>query len=270
MKTENVAANILGKLYVPQEGSHKGQNGVLTVIGGSKKYHGAPLLAIKAASRFADLVYFHSPEKNNLKLLQFLKAGKCTFIAIERKELESHISSSNCVLIGNGLELTPENRRLLNSLLKKHGRHRKFVLDAGALHLLDKKHLNWNVCITPHVIEFYSLFGKHGNPHSVLAMARKYNCVILFKHPEGDLISDGKAVFLNSSGNEGMTKGGTGDTLAGLTAALACKNNLFLAARAAAFLNGFTGDLLKKERGASYDADDLADNMGIAFKKARE
>ncbi|MFH0971409.1 MAG: NAD(P)H-hydrate dehydratase [Candidatus Micrarchaeota archaeon] len=268
MKIGKIDANILSKLYVPPEKSHKGQNGVLTIIGGSRKYHGAPLLAIKSASRFVDLVYFFSPEKANMQLLRFLKAQKNTFIAIEKKELEFAIEKSNCVLMGNGMEINAENKRLVNSLLKKFNRHKKFVLDAGALHMVDKKLLNWNVCITPHVLEFISLFGKSGNQRAAFEMAKKYNCVILLKHPEADLVSDGKVLELNETGNEGMTKGGTGDTLAGLTAALACKNNIFLAAKSAIFLNGYAGDLLKREKGVHFDADDLADSLPSAFQKA--
>ncbi|MFH0835906.1 MAG: hypothetical protein V1834_01975, partial [Candidatus Micrarchaeota archaeon] len=52
-------------LSQPKAASHKGQNGVLTVVGGSNKYHGASILAMKAASRFVDLVYFYSPAKLN-------------------------------------------------------------------------------------------------------------------------------------------------------------------------------------------------------------
>ncbi|MEK6954411.1 MAG: NAD(P)H-hydrate dehydratase [Candidatus Micrarchaeota archaeon] len=258
------------KISIPAKNSHKGQNGILTIIGGSTKYHGAPLLAIKAASRFVDLLYFHSPEKSNMELLHFLKGHKCTFIGIDAKELDKTIQKSDCVLIGNGMEINPANKKLLNSLLKKYSKKKKFVLDAGALHMVDKKLLNSNVIITPHILEFYALFGKNANKASAPGMAKKYGCIVLLKHPDGDLISDGKSLFINQTGNEGMTKGGTGDTLAGLCAALACKNSLFLAAKCAAYLNGLAGDLLKKERGVHFDADDLADYFGVAFEMALE
>ncbi|MFH1442988.1 MAG: NAD(P)H-hydrate dehydratase [Candidatus Micrarchaeota archaeon] len=262
-----VSKEILQQLYASPEGSHKGQNGVLTIIGGSRKYHGAPLLAIKSASRFADLIYFHSPEKNNLDLLRFLKTHKCTFIAIERRELEKTIEKSDCVLMGNGMEINGANRKMLNSVLAKFG-DKKFVLDAGALHMVEKKLLSPNICITPHVIEFNSLFNKPANQKNVFEKAYEYKCVILLKHPEADIVTDGKELFTNKTGNEGMTKGGTGDTLAGLVAAFGCKNPLFIAAKSAIFLNGFAGDLLKHERGTHFDADDLADYFGIAFHKA--
>lgn len=268
MGIDQIGSGIIRQLYSPPESSHKGQNGVLTVIGGSKKYHGAPLLAIKAASRFVDLLYFYSPEKENGGLLHYLKAHKCTFIAIDGKELDKTIEKSDCVLIGNGLEINKVNERLVNSILNKYNKKKRIVLDAGALHLVEPKLLNLNVCITPHILEFYSLFGKRGNQKTVPEMAAKYGCTILLKHPEGDLISDGKELAINMTGNEGMTKGGTGDTLAGLVAGLACKNKLFVAAKSAAYLNGFAGDLLKKERGVHYDADDLADYLPVAFHKA--
>ncbi|MFH1751307.1 MAG: bifunctional ADP-dependent NAD(P)H-hydrate dehydratase/NAD(P)H-hydrate epimerase, partial [Candidatus Micrarchaeota archaeon] len=105
MEISSTGPGDLHRLYSVPEGSHKGENGILTVIGGSGKYHGAPLLAIKAASRFVDLLYFHSPEKRNAELLYFLKGHKCTFIAIEGKELKKTIEKSDCVLIGNGMEI---------------------------------------------------------------------------------------------------------------------------------------------------------------------
>jgi NAD(P)H-hydrate epimerase len=270
MKQEVIESSILRNLYSPKENSHKGENGILVVIGGSKKYHGAPLLAIKAASRFVDLLYFHSPEKENMKLLQFLKSHKSTFIAVEKKELNKTIEKADCVLIGNGMELNASNKKLVNSLLKKFNKSKKIILDAGALHLVDKKLLNSNICLTPHILEFTALFGKSASSKNAMEMASKYACTILLKHVDGDIITDGTQIAVNQTGNEGMTKGGTGDTLAGLTAALSCKNNLFIAAKASAFLNGFAGDMLKKERGIHFDADDLADNIGIAFKKASE
>ncbi|MBI5224336.1 NAD(P)H-hydrate dehydratase [Candidatus Micrarchaeota archaeon] len=269
MNSEVITSRIMKKLYVAPENSHKGQNGVLTIIGGSKKYHGAPLLAISAASRFADLLYFHSPEKQNNSLLQFLKSKKSTFIAIGKSEIAATIKKSDCVLIGNGLELNPQNKRLVNSLLKKFP-SKKFILDAGALHLVDKKLLSENVCLTPHMLEFASLFGKPASEQTVVEMASKCNCVILLKHPDGDLVSDGYEIAKNFTGNEGMTKGGTGDVLAGLLAAIACKNDLFTSAKSAAFLNGYAGDLLKKRMGTNFDAQDLADELANAYMEAKK
>jgi len=50
----------------PKENSHKGQNGVILIIGGNRTYHGAPILAALAAMRFCDLVYFFPPRKTGM------------------------------------------------------------------------------------------------------------------------------------------------------------------------------------------------------------
>ncbi len=63
-----------------------------------------------------------------------------------------------------------------------------------------------------------------------------------------------------------LATAGTGDVLAGIAAAFACKNPLLLSAEAAAFANGFAGDCLKKRKGVYYDADDLVGEIPFALK----
>jgi NAD(P)H-hydrate repair Nnr-like enzyme with NAD(P)H-hydrate dehydratase domain len=80
------------------------------------------------------------------------------------------------------------------------------------------------------------------------------------KGPE-DIISDGKHIVVNRIHNQGMTKGGTGDVLSGLVAALACKNDPFTAAVAGARINGYAGNMLRKSYGYDFSASDLADEL---------
>ena len=263
---EFIRETIVKKLFAPKPPSHKGQNGLLCVVGGSKKYHGAPLLAIKAASRIVDLVFFYSPARLNYGVLAKMKAGSNCFITLEReKELEEWIEKSDCILVGNGLEINAGNKKLVNGLLRKFPR-KKFVLDAGALRMVDKKLLGRNVLVTPHPLEFKALFGVNASPEEAKRQAGKWNCIVLLKQ-RWCFVTDGKRVGRNNNGNEGMTKGGTGDVLAGLCAALACKNDLFLAAQAAAFVNGRAGDALKKAKSVYYNADDLAEEIPFALAR---
>ena len=67
-------------------------------------------------------------------------------------------------------------------------------------------------------------------------------------------------------GNEGMTKGGTGDVLAGLIAALACMNDPFLATIVGSFINKAAGDTLYKTVGPYFNASDLADQIPKTMK----
>jgi NAD(P)H-hydrate epimerase len=73
-------------------------------------------------------------------------------------------------------------------------------------------------------------------------------------------------VKVNRTGNAGMTKGGTGDVLAGLIAALACKNDLFLAGGAGAYLNGLAGDRLQRRVGFAYNASDLVEEIPLTLR----
>lgn len=77
-------------------------------------------------------------------------------------------------------------------------------------------------------------------------------------------------VKINRTGNAGMTKGGTGDVLAGLIAALACKNDLFLSGVAGAYLNGLAGDRLYERMGMAYNASDLVEEIPKAYKGCLE
>ena len=62
MKT--FAVDDLKKLWRPREDSDGEDNGQVTIIGGSSLFHGAPMLAVKGASRLVDMVFFASPERD--------------------------------------------------------------------------------------------------------------------------------------------------------------------------------------------------------------
>lgn len=260
---EKIGVAEIKALYKPSAQSHKGENGKLLIIGGSQKYHGAPLLAAKIASKVVDLVYFASIPQNN-QLLQNLKSELCEFIAVNENEVLETAEKVEAILIGPGLNQEAKLVGFVNQLLAKFP-DKKFVLDADALKFLDKKLLNSNVVLTPHQGEFEELFQVEALPENLKKMAAKYDCVIVLKG-ETDYIASKKDFKINTTGNAGMTKGGTGDVLAGLTAALACKNDLFLAASAALFLNGLAGDRLQAKVGNYYSASDLITEIPKAIK----
>ncbi len=108
------------------------------------------------------------------------------------------------------------------------------------------------------------LFGMEGNAGNVKAMAAMHHCVILKKGPV-DIISNGKRTVTNRVHNQGMTKGGTGDVLAGLVAALACKNDAFTAAWAGAVITGNAGNMLKRKYGYNFCASEVADMLAESF-----
>jgi NAD(P)H-hydrate epimerase len=100
----------------------------------------------------------------------------------------------------------------------------------------------------------------------VKVFAKQFQCIVLLKGQQ-DIASNGQEVRSIEGGNEGMTKGGTGDVLAGLVAALACKNEPFLATLAGSFINKKTGDELYKTVGPFFNASDLAGQIPKAMKE---
>ncbi|PIS08785.1 NAD(P)H-hydrate dehydratase [Candidatus Beckwithbacteria bacterium CG10_big_fil_rev_8_21_14_0_10_34_10] len=260
MKT--IGPEIISKLFLPPKNSHKGQNGKLTLIGGSSLFHGASLWALKTASRIVDMV-FYATIKENQALTKKLNSNLYDFICIPEGKIDDYIKESDVVLIGSGLMRELETNIITKKLLNKYP-HKKWVIDAGSLQMIKAQDLKdlTQVIITPHKKEFINLFNlKETNPAFVIQeKASQYTCTIVLKG-EVDLVCSEKECVLNKTGNEGMTKGGTGDVLAGLIAALACKNDLFLAAAAGIYLNGLAGDKLYKKVGPFFNASDLCDQL---------
>lgn len=254
-------------LYKPPPDSHKGENGKLMVIGGSRLFHGPTFLALKTASRIVDWVFYSSVPENN-ELVRKLKLKMAEVTVVPRERLDEFIKKVDCVLIGSGMEATKDTKILTEKLLKKY-KAKKFALDADALKVVNPKLLNKNCVVTPHAKEFGMLFGIKATDVNIKKMAKRYGCVVLLKG-KIDVIASPDEIKFNYTGNQGMTKGGTGDVLAGLTAAFACKNDLFLAASAAAFVNGLAGDRLKKKVSYYFNASDLVGEIPKTIKWCEE
>ena len=95
----------------------------------------------------------------------------------------------------------------------------------------------------------------------------KPQTTILLKGPT-DIISNGNEIALNKTGSPFMTKGGTGDTLAGIAGALMARGiSPFEAGQAAAYLNGLAGDLAGKKFGESLMTTDLIEEIPNVIKK---
>ncbi len=237
----------LSMLRLPSSDSHKGQNGRLLIIGGSELFHAASLWALEVASRIVDLVHYSSTPENN----QLVKSEFRNGIVIPRSDIDAYIAEDDCILIGPGMTRDEETKTLTNRLLKAYP-SKQWVIDAGALQMMDASLIPKGSILTPHHGEFANAFGDA----QVRDVAKKYQCIVLLKG-EKDIVSDGETTEDVVGGNAGMTKGGTGDVLAGLVAALACKNDPFLAARAGSFINKRAGDDLYKTVGPFFNASDL-------------
>lgn len=241
----------------PKSGSHKGQNGVALIIGGSRTYHGAPVLAALAAMRFCDLVYFHST-KENMEVLKRMKTATPNVICVGKERLASALSHADCVLVGNGMEEDAGTKRMVVRILKSG---KRCVLDAAALRCLPLPLLHKNAILTPHPREFEACFSHGATKQNARMLSKKHDCTILLKGPIDVIASQGN-VCLVKGGNAGMTKGGTGDALAGLACAIfsACPSPM-KAAYTASVMNKRAGELLHRIFGFNFCSEDLVDEL---------
>lgn len=259
--------------------SHKGQNGKVMVIGGSELFHAASRWALDVVSSMVDMVFYSSVPENN-ELIHEAKKNFWSGVVVPRGEIESYIAEADVVLIGPGMtraerpygkwkiengkltreEWSSDTYKITNYLLSKYPK-KKWVIDAGALQMVDPKLLSTHCIITPHQKEFAQL--KERSKHIP-------ETVILLKG-RTDLISHGEKEVQITGGNAGMTKGGTGDALAGLVAGLyAYSDDPFAVAVVASHVNKKAGDELYKEVGPFFTTTQLVEQIPKTLKEVLE
>jgi len=261
----------LKKLYVPASDSHKGQNGKLMVVGGSVLFHAASLWALNIASKIVDMVFYSSVDSNN-EIVQKEKEEFRNGIIVPRQKIEHYIEEADAILIGPGLpreegveEGDDDTKNLTEKLLARYP-NKKWVVDGGSLQVIKPERLPKTSIITPHYQEFKLLFDLEPTFENAIAMAKKYEITILLKG-EVDIVADKNKSVIIKGGNAGMTKGGTGDVLAGLTASLYCKNDAFLAASCASYFNKQAGESLYQKVGLYFNSSDLVGEIPLVMKE---
>lgn len=274
----NEVKNIFKRYNLPKSDSHKGQNGKVLIIGGSSLFHAASLWAAEVCSHFVDMVHYSSTVENE-KIFHDLKKTFRNGIIVPNKELDHYVKEDDVVLIGPGmvrgdkrkvigemslreiqkLNNEAEYTRELTFYLINNYPEKKFVFDAGALQMMDKDwilKLKETPIITPHKKEFESLFAEYGSEVNVKKMAGEYKSLIMMKSIK-DIVSDGEKTIVIEGGNQGLTKGGTGDVLAGLTASFYTKNNSLDSAVYSSVLLKMAADELFKSSGYWYNISDI-------------
>ena len=269
--------------------SHKGNNGRLLVIGGSKDYSGAPAIAGMAAiGAGADLVYVASPQNaaEAIKstspdlIVKSLEGDKLSLKHSD--EILSLVDNVDSVLIGPGAGIDEDTSKLFNILVTKI--KKPIVLDADALKQVELSLIKnrEDIILTPHIFEFKSFFKVENdlkldidsydfskvdeNITEFQKIIRQIKGTVVVKG-KYDLILSGNKFKINKSGNAGMTVGGTGDALAGISASLLSQGlSSFDSASLATFINGLAGDEAYNIKGNGFSATDLVSYIGSVIK----
>jgi ADP-dependent NAD(P)H-hydrate dehydratase len=267
------------------EESHKGTYGHVLVVAGSRGMSGAAILCGTAALRGgAGLVTVATPEPaqpivaagNPCYLTLPLSADNQGHLAPAAKSpLAQAVAKCSVLACGPGLGNGPGVTDVMSALLTRSGK--PMVLDADGLNVFAGRtgnfHRSGPLVITPHPGEFARLIGS--TVPAVMAdrealavrFAAEHHVVLVLKGHK-TLVTNGKKLYRNTTGNPGMATGGSGDVLTGLLAALLGQGvEPFAAAQLATHLHGLAGDLARDEVGeVSLTATDLLDFLPRTFR----
>ncbi|MBC7555722.1 MAG: NAD(P)H-hydrate dehydratase [Chryseobacterium sp.] len=255
--------------------SNKGDFGNSVIIAGSYGKIGAAVLATKAAMRSGSGLTFAISPECGYAVLQST-APEAMFIKGGENFIDTINLPKNAVCgIGPGLGTGNETIKSVLNFLKSC--INPLIIDADALNILSKnksefKSIPENSIITPHPKEFERLFGKTQNSFERtdlgLKMAKKFKIVIVLKDHHTQIITPQNEVFYNITGNSGMAKGGSGDTLTGiLTSLLSQSYEPKNTAIFGVWLHGKAGDFAahSNSKEAMLPAD-LVNNIGKVFQ----
>jgi NAD(P)H-hydrate epimerase len=191
--------------------------------------------------------------------------------------LVSLVHESSVAVIGPGLGRSPRILPVLRAVLTQTPT--PLVLDADALNALahspqDLGRPAGPVVITPHPGEFSRLLqsvdiaGVQADRENLAATFAAAHGIVVVLKGQGTIVTDGRRLAVNATGNPGMATGGTGDVLGGLIAALLGQGlEAFAAARLGVHLHGLAGDLARDDLGeTSLIATDVIDYLPQAFR----
>lgn len=276
---------LLNKVIQPRHlDSHKGDNGVVSVVGGSRIFHGAPFFtSLSAARAGADLIYLAVP-KLIAPSIRALSPDLIVFpmadAKLTRGAAEAFLKwlpEIDCLVLGPGIgrQKLDGARKIISQVALE--RKVRVSVDAEAQNVELYSLLKGKDCITtPHPGEFKRIFQQDPGDSlverisSVKAKAAEYQITIVLKAHES-VISDGERVFVNRTGGAAMTCGGIGDSLSGVIGAFCAQavgtelRAVELAA-AASFVIGQAGERAGEIRGYHIVATDIIEQIPHVLK----
>jgi NAD(P)H-hydrate epimerase len=268
--------------------SNKGDFGRVLVVAGSRGMSGAAVLCGSAALRGgAGLVRVAVPSE----ILPIVaSANPCYLTAgllqddqgqpnkLAEPALLDLAKANDVIAAGPGLGQSPAITQLITTLLTQSAK--PLVLDADGLNAVQQapgllRRPAGALIITPHPGEFARLVKKTvpevqaQRQDLAVRFAADHNLVLVLKG-HGTIVTDGRRVYVNHTGNPGMATGGTGDVLTGLIAALVGQGlEPFAAAQLGVHWHGLAGDLARDDLGeVSLIASDLLDYLPKAIRAA--
>ena len=294
-------------LYKRNPDGDKFTFGRILIVAGSDEYSGAPALAAKAAYRSgAGLVVVYTGDEA-VSVVRTLVPEAVVKSYVKHSCLEELKKADAVVLgPGLSRDITAK-KVVDECLKYCRANNKKLIIDADGLNIVSEllteaenerdvshgrllnyvssriKHLNEMIpkgtVITPHTAEFSRLLGIDSRKLSLSdkkmikeLFAKEGEFILVIKLHRtlvigGDKDNLEEAFYINSSGNDGMATGGSGDVLSGVIGALLVHHEPLLAARLGVFIHGAAGDAAAEKLGRySLMAGDIADNISEVLK----
>lgn len=273
------------KILKRKPDSHKGNFGRLLTVCGSLSMPGAALMSACAAARSGvGLLEVCAPEQyvphfaaklpEAIYLPLETENGSYTESAYDK--IMRSAEKSTAVLIGCGLGVNDQTRKLVKKLLLNI--NCPIILDADGINCITDciniiKQVKHDIILTPHPAEMARLCGvgtaevQADRFECAKAFSQKYDCILVLKGA-GTVISYPDRAYVNTTGNPGMSKGGSGDVLSGIVSSLTAQG---IPPETGVFIHGRAGDAAaEKHSEQGMLPTDIIGELGGIFKKIQE
>ena len=253
---------------------HKGDYGRAVLVAGSIGYLGAARLATESCIRSgAGLITLITSSEGRKLLSGSLIEGMLATLE-DNEKVKYLVSKADAVAFGPGIKEDEESMKLLEEIIIDSPS--SIIIDAGGINLLSKNKkclcsVKDKVILTPHPGEMARLIGKDisyvekNRIECSRAFAKQYKCIVLLKG-YNTVITDGKDVFINKTGNSKMASGGMGDTLTGIITALVAQGYSNMdATLLGAYIHGLAAEYSARDR-YSIIARDLIESIPFVME----
>ncbi|RVU54577.1 NAD(P)H-hydrate dehydratase [Anaerosphaera multitolerans] len=260
-----------GVLKKREKQTHKGSYGKVGIVAGSKGMCGSAYLSSNAALKTGSGLVYNVVPQNILDIMSIKLIEPIVKSFSNSVSMVEFLNGLDAVAIGPGIGLNETSANVFSKVLALD---KVLVVDADGLTLLaENLHLLENrkpftTVLTPHLGEFSRLTKKEiseleiNKKELAIEFSRKYNCLTLLKG-NNTIVTNGKEVYVNSTGNPGMATAGSGDVLTGIIVSLlGRKLNPYKAACVGSYVHGLAGDYARDEVGEEgMVAGDILNNI---------
>ncbi len=265
-------------LIVRKSDAHKGDFGKALIICGSRLMPGAAIIAARSALRCGVGLATVASTYDTIKICAAAVPEAVYFdTSTKRQNLINAIQKSDAILIGCGLTQSKEAYDILNVVIENG--NCPLVIDADGINMvasgIQLSKYKGQICMTPHAGEMARLLScnaaevQKDRIFAAKECVRRYGVTTILKGKDTITAFCDGSTFINTTGNPGMAKPGSGDMLSGMTVSLLAQGVPFeKAIPAAVYLHGMAGDIAAEQfTQRAMQVSDMIDVLPRVFKR---